>query len=162
MKNKRRLYIKLLLLVIFLLLSFFAYRYLSFLRARVDCDHPESWIYVQNHCPQKEFSIYYIMPIKDENMINKNCLEVSGTIANTYHLPISNIKIEVDFITSPTDGTVFYKEEFSLFQQEGEYVGANSERSFTQCLSSQSQKAVETANNWRWTVIPVSAKVSGQ
>lgn len=106
---------------------------------------------------QEEFPIDYLTVDNIDSKYIGNCLQVTGTVTNSYNQPADYIQLRVDFIKTKDDGS-FHYEVLSPFG-ELEQVQPSSKKVFTTCLRSQSVDAVENVQNWSFTIIPFSAKI---
>jgi len=177
MEKKHNLYLKYLLLGIFLLLLFIAYQLYTLNnqkktaqeitpnQAYMDClklgsdERAKACIkLITTPKIQKDFPLLKLAIESHKASQTFSCIEISGTLENNYYLPVYKIKLKISF--SETKGEQpFHYEVFTPFSNENIQIQPNSKKSFSECLSYQTYDVLKYMKSWYYFVQPYSAKI---
>lgn len=107
--------------------------------------------------PEKDFPINYLQ-VENASASQKDyCIEVSGTVYNSYSKQAKDVFLKIDFSKNKNEAP-FHYQTFYPFDIKGERVQPNSRKTFTECLSTQTFDAVKNLKNWYFSITPYSAK----
>ena len=108
--------------------------------------------------PEKDFPKDYLQ-IENVSASQKDyCIEVSGTVYNSYSKEAKDVVLRIDFSKNKNE-TPFHYQTFLPFDIKGERVQPNSKKTFTECLSTQTFDAVKNLKNWYFSIAPYSAVI---